>query len=313
MPKSTGKDHCSATSFNSAHGPRHRRAKKPPSIRLGEGLPRLKAPVWPSEGIDSVLQRTGAISRASSKTSPLPSAAFSSISPPPPSPDIDMGYTGYNLQRVPHSRTAVGGLRIFHWLRTSCRQKPASTHLPGLHARTDGARTPGSRRPQRMAARPISTRNTTPPTVSLAQELLYWGKVLFIAKCIAPDVSPWDLMDWTPARMAMGAKPRDASVGRAAQRRVPLHHQTHGHTALGGRRSIYQGGRSPSRQSRSLGLVHGTALGRGFYDPPPRNVTVSIDGQGRCACPFCSPTDPRAERQYRTCTPWPTTAPPTFT
>ncbi len=38
-----------------------------------------------------------------------------------------------------------------------------------------------------------------PAQGQLSQELLYWGKVLFIARCIAPELPPQTLMDWTPA------------------------------------------------------------------------------------------------------------------
>ena len=31
----------------------------------------------------------------------------------------------------------------------------------------------------------------------LSEELLYWGKVLYLARCLAPDIAPHDWLDWT--------------------------------------------------------------------------------------------------------------------
>ena len=45
-----------------------------------------------------------------------------------------------------------------------------------------------------------------PAQGQLSQELLYWGKVLFIARCIAPEL-PLKPDGLDTGRMAMGARP----------------------------------------------------------------------------------------------------------
>ena len=132
----------------------------------------------------------------------------------------------------------------------------------------------GRRRPQRMAARPISKDHYPSNSPAWPMNCSTGAKC-----CSSPSASPRrfrprpDGLD--ASRMAMGRKTTRCKCGWSCARRIPLHHQTHGHTALGGRRAFHQGGRSPSRQPRPLGLVHGTALGRGFYVRHPEMSPVT--------------------------------------
>ncbi len=148
------------------------------------------------EGIDSVLQKTGAISRATEEITAALSR-FQQHFPAAPTPDIDMGYTGYNFSVYPTPELLLVGCEFFIG-----SEHPAVKNLPP-HIY------PGYMQ-ERMVPEHLVTdalrgwllvqfqQEHYPSNGQLAQELLYWGKVLFIAKCIAPDVSPWDLMDWTP-------------------------------------------------------------------------------------------------------------------
>ena len=148
------------------------------------------------QGIDSVLQSSGAISQAAADITAALSR-FQQHFPAAPIPNLDMGYTGYNYSVYPTPDLLMVGCEFFIG-----SDHPAVKNLPP-HIY------PGYMQsrmvPEHLVADALRgwllvqfQEGHYPANGQLSQELLYWGKVLFIARCIAPDVSPWDLMDWTP-------------------------------------------------------------------------------------------------------------------
>ena len=148
-------------------------------------------------GIDSVLQREGAITQGAQDITDALSR-FHQHFPAAPIPHVDMGYTGYNYSVYPTDELLLLGCEFFIG-----SDHPAVKNLPP-HIY------PGYMQermvPEHLVADALRgwllvqfQQGHYPAQGQLSQELLYWGKVLFIARCIAPELPPQTLMDWTPA------------------------------------------------------------------------------------------------------------------
>ena len=148
-------------------------------------------------GIDSNLIRSGAMDRATASLN----AAFGRWRvhfPNAPVPDLDFAYTGFNFSVFPSDDLLLIGTEFFigadhpavrglptHIYPRYMQERMVPEHLIGDALRgwllvhfQDGHYDRNGR---------------------LSEELLYWGKVLYITRCLAPDVAPHDLLDWSEA------------------------------------------------------------------------------------------------------------------
>ena len=148
-------------------------------------------------GIDTVLDRSGTLVRAQEDLS----AAFGRLAghfPSIPPPRMDFAYTGFNYSAYPTDTLLVIGCEFF---------------IGADHPAVRGL--PPNIYPRYMQERMVPPHLTGdalrgwllvhfqdegyPSQGRLAEELLYWGKILFIARCLAPELAAHDLLDWTEA------------------------------------------------------------------------------------------------------------------
>ena len=146
-------------------------------------------------GIDSVLHRTGKIEAARSALSDA-FGRFEQHFPGSAAPDIDFSYTGFNYSVYPTASLLLIGCEFFIGA-----DHPSVTQLPPhIYPRYMQERMV----PEHLIGDALRgwllvhfQEEHYPKQGQLADELLYWGKVLFLSRCLAPDVQPWDLLDWT--------------------------------------------------------------------------------------------------------------------
>lgn len=148
-------------------------------------------------GIDSMLAATGILT-AAGKDLQDAFGRFSRHFEETPLPHIDLGYTGFNYSAYPTADILLVGCEFF---------------LGGDHPAVKGL--PPHIYPGYMQERMVPEhligdalrgwllvhfqQDYYPSGGRLADELLYWGKVLFIARCIDPERPPQHLFDWTEA------------------------------------------------------------------------------------------------------------------
>lgn len=146
-------------------------------------------------GVDSTLAQTGQLETSRQQ---LLSAIgrFAQHFPEASIPDLDFAYTGYNYSVYPTEDLLMVGCEFFigadhpavkglppHIYPRYMQERMVPEHLTGdalrgwllVHFQEDHY----------------------PKKGRLADELLYWGKVLFLARCLAPEVEPYDLLDFT--------------------------------------------------------------------------------------------------------------------
>ncbi len=147
------------------------------------------------QGIDSVLAEPGILG-ASSVNLQNAFGRFNRHFPEYPIPHIDLGYTGFNYSAYPTDEILLVGCEFFIG-----QNHPAVKGLPPhIYPRYMQERMV----PEHLVADALRgwllvqfQQEYYPDRGRLAEELLYWGKVLFIARCIAPEISPHQLFDWT--------------------------------------------------------------------------------------------------------------------
>ena len=151
-------------------------------------------------GIDTVLHRSGALEQARQTLCD----AFGRLTqhfPSAPQPRLDFAYTGFNYSAYPTDTLLVIGCEFF---------------IGADHAAVQGV--PPNIYPRYMQERMVPEHlagdalrgwllvhfqdEHYPGQGRLAEELLYWGKVLYIMEQCMPDVPKADLLDWTPEAWA---------------------------------------------------------------------------------------------------------------
>jgi len=151
-------------------------------------------------GIDSVLDQTGRLDAAAAQLA----EAFGRWRvhfPQDPVPTIDLAYTGFNYSAYPTDDLLLIGCEFFLGAN-----HPAVLGLPStVYPRYMQQRMV----PEHLVGDALRgwllvhfQEGHYDPQGRLAEELLYWGKVLYIARCLAPDLAPHDLLDWTEAEWA---------------------------------------------------------------------------------------------------------------
>ena len=146
-------------------------------------------------GIDSVLAETRTLNRASDRLRDA-FGRWPALFPGQSAPDLDFAYTGFNYSVYPTDELLLIGCEFFLGA-----QHPAVLGLPPtLYPRYMQERMV----PDHLVGDALRgwllvhfqdthyDRNGR-----LAEELLYWGKVLYIARCLSPEMEPHHLMDWT--------------------------------------------------------------------------------------------------------------------
>lgn len=152
------------------------------------------------EGIRDVLTEAGRIREA---TATLEGAfgRWSHWFPDAPVPELNWAYTGFNYSVYPTDELLLVGCEFFLGA-----DHPAILGLPPtIYPRYMQERMV----PNHLAADALRgwllvhfQDRHYEPQGQLADELLYWGKILYLARCLAPDIPPHDLMDWTPQEWA---------------------------------------------------------------------------------------------------------------
>lgn len=146
-------------------------------------------------GIDSVLSQTGRLDDATERLSDA-FGRWRVHFPNDPVPAVDLAYTGFNYSAYPTDDLLLIGCEFFLGA-----DHPAVLGLPPTIY------------PRYMQERMVPDHlvgdalrgwllvhfqdGHYDPKGRLAEELLYWGKVLYIAQCLAPETPPHDLLDWT--------------------------------------------------------------------------------------------------------------------
>ena len=121
--------------------------------------------------------------------------------PQDPVPTVDLAYTGFNFSAYPTDDLLLIGCEFFLGA-----DHPAVLGLPStVYPRYMQQRMV----PEHLVGDALRgwllvhfQDSHYDPQGRLAEELLYWGKVLYIARCLAPDLEPYDLLDWTAAEWA---------------------------------------------------------------------------------------------------------------
>lgn len=150
-----------------------------------------------ARGIDSVLAKSGTLDRASSRLHDA-FQRWPALFPGQATPALDFAYTGFNYSVYPTDELLLIGCEFFLGA-----DHPAVLGLPPtIYPRYMQERMV----PDHLVGDALRgwllvhfqdthyERNGR-----LADELLYWGKVLYIARCLSPEMEPHHLMDWTPA------------------------------------------------------------------------------------------------------------------
>lgn len=148
-------------------------------------------------GIDTVLERSGALERARETLC----GAFGRLAqhfPSAPQPRLDFAYTGFNYSAYPTDTLLVIGCEFFIGAdHTAVQGLPPNIYPRYMQERMV---------PQHLAGDALRgwllvhfQDEHYPAQGRLAEELLYWGKILFIARCLAPELAAHDLLDWTEA------------------------------------------------------------------------------------------------------------------
>jgi len=151
-------------------------------------------------GIDSVLGRTGQLDAAEAQLADA-FGRWRVHFPQDPVPTVDLAYTGFNFSAYPTDDLLLIGCEFFLGA-----DHPAVLGLPStVYPRYMQQRMV----PEHLVGDALRgwllvhfQDSHYDPQGRLAEELLYWGKVLYIARCLAPELEPHDLLDWTEAEWA---------------------------------------------------------------------------------------------------------------
>ena len=146
-------------------------------------------------GIDSVLAETSRLDDATERLSDA-FGRWRVHFPDDPVPTLDLAFTGFNYSAYPTDELLLVGCEFFLGA-----DHPAVLGLPPTIY------------PRYMQERMVPDHlvgdalrgwllvhfqdGHYDPQGRLAEELLYWGKILYLARCLAPEVPPHDLLDWT--------------------------------------------------------------------------------------------------------------------
>lgn len=151
-------------------------------------------------GIDSALARPGHL-EASREQLLDAFGRFAQHFPETPLPNLDFAYTGFNYSAYPTPELLLIGCEFFLGAdHPAVRGLPPQIYPRYMQERMVPNHLPGDALRGWLLVH--FQGDHYPRQGRLADELLYWGKVLFTARCLAPDIAPWDLLDFTPEEWA---------------------------------------------------------------------------------------------------------------
>ena len=147
-------------------------------------------------GVDSALNQSGRLQDAEANLKRAISR-FHQHFPNATIPNVDFSYTGFNYSTYPTDDLLLIGCEFFIGAH-----HPAVLGLPpNIYPRYMQERMV----PEHLAGDAmrgwllVHFQNRYPQQSRLADELLYWGKVLFITRCLTPEIPAHDLLDFTAA------------------------------------------------------------------------------------------------------------------
>lgn len=147
------------------------------------------------DGVAKVLDGTGALDVAADDLDAA-LGRFKVHFPGTALPDVDLGYTGFNYSTYPTDDLLLVGCEFFIGA-----DHPAVMGLPThIYPRYMQERmVPGHLVADALRGWLLVhfQQEHFPKGGRLADELLYWGKALFVARCISPETAPEAFMDWT--------------------------------------------------------------------------------------------------------------------
>ncbi len=112
-------------------------------------------------------------------------------------------------------------------------------------------------------------------------ELLYWGKILFILEQCLPDTPQHSLLDWSASGLGLGRSTRARCVVRTAATRCLVCIRSARVWPVVFRRTVHQIWCHPAGKSRSFGSLHGLENGVRVHGRPPRDNASAADDLDR--------------------------------
>ena len=148
------------------------------------------------EGIDSILATPGGLSRGLNQLSDA-FGRWRVHFPNAPVPSIDLAFTGFNYSVYPTDELLLIGCEFFLGAEhPSVRSLPPAIYPRYMQERMVPEHLVGDALRGWLLVHFQDQHYD--PQGRLAEELLYWGKVLYLARCLAPDIPTHILLDWTP-------------------------------------------------------------------------------------------------------------------
>lgn len=146
-------------------------------------------------GIDSALRQSGALDEAER----LLGDAFGRWRvhfPDAPVPALDFAFTGFNYSVYPTDELLLIGCEFFIGAdHPAVRGLPANIYPRYMQERMVPEHLMGDALRGWLLVHFQDAHYDR--NGRLSEELLYWGKVLYLARCLAPDIAPHDWLDWT--------------------------------------------------------------------------------------------------------------------
>ena len=148
------------------------------------------------QGIDSILAKPGKLDRGLNELS----NAFGRWRvhfPNAPVPAIDLAFTGFNYSVYPTDDLLLIGCEFFLGAEhPSVRSLPPTIYPRYMQERMVPDHLVGDALRGWLLVHFQDQHYD--PKGRLAEELLYWGKVLYLTRCLVPDIPPHAILDWTP-------------------------------------------------------------------------------------------------------------------
>ena len=147
------------------------------------------------QGIDSVLAESGKLDRGLSQLTDA-FGRWRVHFPNAPLPAIDFAFTGFNYSVYPTDDLLLIGCEFFIGSKhPSVRGLPPSIYPRYMQERMVSDHLVGDALRGWLLVH-FQDQHFNPQG-TLAEEFLYWGKVLYIAHCLAPNIPPHNLLNWT--------------------------------------------------------------------------------------------------------------------
>lgn len=147
-------------------------------------------------GIDSILAKPGKLDLGLNQLSDA-FGRWRAHFPNAPVPAIDLAFTGFNYSVYPTDDLLLIGCEFFLGAEhPSVRSLPPTIYPRYMQERMVPDHLVGDALRGWLLVHFQDQHYD--PQGRLSEELLYWGKVLYLTRCFAPDIPPHALLNWTP-------------------------------------------------------------------------------------------------------------------